>query len=288
MNANHSQKNIVVTGATGQQGGAVARSLLARGHKVRALVRDENKPAAQELKKSGATLMLGNFDDASSLAKAMDGANGVFSVQNFFEVGFDKEIEQGCRMIDAARQSGIEHFVFSSVIGADTNTNIPHFESKWEVEKHLKASGLKSSVLRAVAYMDNWLSFNWYKDQKLYVPMKPDRVWQMIATRDIGEFAAIAFERPEVIDHGVLNIAGDEFTVPHAAEIFSRAFGDKVTYEQQPMEEVRGYSEEIALMFEWFNDKAVFANLNELKKLHPDLWTLEKFLRTTQPVSARS
>ena len=288
MSTDSSKKTILVTGATGQQGGAVANSLLKRGYRVRALVRDESKPAAEALKQAGAELVLGNFDDVESITKAMDGISGAFSVQNFFEVGFDKEVEQGCRMIDIAKKAGVEQFVYSSVIGADKNTNIPHFESKWKIEQYLRQAGVNFSILRAVAYMDNWVNFNWFADDKLYVPMKPDRVWQMIATRDIGEFAAIAFEHRAAVKDNVLEIAGDEFTMPEAEAIFSRTLGKPIKYVQQPMEELRGFSEELALMFEWFNDNANFADLKALRKMHPDLWSLEKWLSMTQPVNAKS
>ncbi len=269
---------ILVTGATGKQGGAVVRSLLERGAKVHALVRDASKPAAKELEKLGAKLVVGSFDDKQSLSNAMQGAEGVFSVQNFFEVGFEKEVEQGKAIADLAKQSGVKHLVFGSVIGADRKSGIPHFESKWHIEEHIRSIGISATILRIVAYMDNMFTFNWYKDGRIYLPLRPDAQWQLIATRDIGEFAALAFANPQAIP-ATLEIAGDQLTPEQLAQTFSRVLNRDVKFEQQPMSELRSYSEELALMFEWFNDRANFADLQSLRKIHPGLLNVEAWLR---------
>src|SRR5512141_71829 len=126
-------KVIAVTGATGQQGGAVARKLLADGWKVRALTRDVEKPAAQELAQAGAELVVGDMDSRSDLDAAFQGVYGAFSVQNFWlpNVGFEGEIRQGKNVADAARAAGIQHLVFSSVGAAHRGMGQKHFESKW-------------------------------------------------------------------------------------------------------------------------------------------------------------
>ena len=110
-------KLIAVTGATGQQGGAVARQLLAEGWRVRALTRDVNKPAAQELKALGAEVVAGDLDNGAELEAAFKGAYGVFSVQNFWlpNVGFEGEIKQGKAVAAAAKAAGVQHLVYSSV-----------------------------------------------------------------------------------------------------------------------------------------------------------------------------
>ncbi len=269
---------ILVTGATGKQGGSVVRSLLKRGEKVHALVRDENKPSARELEKLGAKLVLGSFDDKLSLEKAMHGARGVFSVQNFFEVGFDKEVEQGKTIADIARKTGVEHLVFGSVIGADRNSGIPHFESKWQIEQHIKSIGIKATIMRLVAYMDNMFTYQWYANGRIYLPLRADAQWQLISTIDIGEFAAIAFANPKALPE-TIELAGDQMTPVQLAQTFSRVLGQEVKFEQQPMSELRAYSHELALMFEWFNDKANFADLAALRAIHPELHSVESWLK---------
>src|SRR6266508_6056668 len=125
-------KIIAVTGATGQQGGAVARKLLADGWKVRALTRDENKPAAQELASLGAELVAGDMENRAELDSAFKGAYGVFSMQNFWlpNVGFEGEIRQGKNVADASKAAGIQHLVNSSFGAAHRGMGYKHFESK--------------------------------------------------------------------------------------------------------------------------------------------------------------
>jgi uncharacterized protein YbjT (DUF2867 family) len=132
-------KVIAVTGATGQQGGAVARKLLADGWKVRALTRDVDKPAAQELDSLGAEIFAGDMEDRTELDSAFEGAYGVFSVQNFWlpNVGFEGEIRQGKNVAEAAKAAGVKHLVFSSVGAAHRGMGQKHFESKWIIEQYI-------------------------------------------------------------------------------------------------------------------------------------------------------
>lgn len=147
---------VLVSGATGQQGGAVARSLLGRGFAVRALTRDTDKEAAKELADLGAEVVKGDLEDRPSVERALDGVRGVFSVQQFFEAGYEGEVRQGVQLADRAKAAGVEHYVYSSVGSAHRETGIPHFESKWEVEEHVRASGVPYTVLRPVFFMQNW------------------------------------------------------------------------------------------------------------------------------------
>ncbi len=150
------ERLILVTGATGNQGGAVARSLLDRGFRIRALTRDPQKPEAQALTEQGAEVVQGDMEDRSAMERALEGAYGVFSVQNFWETGYDREVQQGKTVADAAKDAGVEHFVYSSVGSAYRDTKIPHFDSKWEVENHVRESDLPYTILRPVFFMQNW------------------------------------------------------------------------------------------------------------------------------------
>jgi uncharacterized protein YbjT (DUF2867 family) len=126
-------KKILVTGATGQQGGAVARHLLDRGFRVLALTRDPSKQAAWDLANRGAELVRGDLNDAASIAPLLEGVYGVFSVQNPAESGIDGEIRQGINLANAALEADVRHFVYSSVAGANLHTGIPFFDSKWTI-----------------------------------------------------------------------------------------------------------------------------------------------------------
>src|SRR5512141_1016185 len=153
-------KVIAVTGATGQQGGAVARKLLADGWKVRALTRDVDKPAAQELASLGAEIFAGDMEKRAELDAAFQGAYGIFSVQNFWlpNVGFEGEIRQGKNVADAAKAAGIQHLVYSSVGAAHRGMGQKHFESKWIIEQYLHSLELPYTILRPAAFFEN---FNW-------------------------------------------------------------------------------------------------------------------------------
>jgi uncharacterized protein YbjT (DUF2867 family) len=275
---------ILVTGATGQQGGAVARRLLDRGWQVRAFTRNSGTPAARALASSGAEVVQGDFDDRASLDRAMDGVYGVFSVVNFWlpGVGYEGEVRQGKAIADAAKAAGVRHFVYSSVGGADLNSGVPHFESKWEIEQHIREIGLPFTILRPVAFMEN---YNRSRDAILagtlsQYSIRPDVTMQLIAVEDIAEFAVLAFERPEEFVGKALEIAGEESTMPEQAELFSRVIGRPVYYVELP-ESDWNRGEEAQRMLRWFNEEGYKADIPALRKLHPGLIALESWLRKT-------
>jgi uncharacterized protein YbjT (DUF2867 family) len=247
---------ILVTGATGQQGGAVARALLSKGHAVRAMTRKPEGGAAKALAKLGAQVVAGNLDDGTSLGRALDGAWGLFAMQNTWEAGVDREEEQGKRMVDVARKKGIQHYVYSSVASAQRKTGIPHFDNKWRVEEKVRAAGFPSHViLRPVFFMENWTSPWFYpaiKEGKLAVALPSSTPLQMIAVADVGQYGCWAFEKHAELNGRELDIAGDQKTMPETARILGEASGRPIQFAPVPIEEVRKGSEDFALMLEWF------------------------------------
>jgi uncharacterized protein YbjT (DUF2867 family) len=281
----NSDKTILVTGATGRQGGAVIRHLLPKRWKVRALTRSPGSAAAQELKRQGIEVVPGDLEDPASLEAAVRGAHGVFSVQDFWSVGARREVQQGKNLADAAKKAGVAHFVYSSVGGAERNSGIEHWESKWEVEQHIRKLGLPATILRPAAFMENY-----YIDQveigilkgKLIDPIRADKPYQTIATEDIGAFAALAFERPQEFIGVALEIAGSELTNLQAAEVFSRVLGRPVKFRKLPMLVVRLFlGKEFYQMFRWFNDAGFQADIAGLRRRYPEvhLQSLEEWLR---------
>lgn len=274
-------QTILVTGATGQQGGAVARELLRRGKfAVRAFVRDQNKPAAEALKKAGAELVTGDLDDRASLDRALQDAHGVFSVQGINE-GLDVEIRQGKALTDAAKAAGIEHFVYSSVGGAERKTGIPHFDSKFEIEEDLRASGLPHTILRPVFYLFNYNYLRpMIENGTLYQPLSPDTKLQQLSEDDFGAMVATVFSRREDFLNRQIEAASVEMTMPEVAAAFSRVLGKKVEYQQVPFaafEQQAG--EEMTTMYRWFESVGYAANLAELKRDFGELTDLESYLR---------
>src|SRR5512140_474013 len=148
---------VVVTGATGKQGGAVTRALLARGHRVRALVRAPHSQGAEALQKAGVELAPGNLEDPASLDRAFQGADALLGVTTPFEE-IEQETHKGMALVDAARRAGIAHMVYTSACNADRHTAIPSFESKLRVEQHLRASGVPYTIIAPVYFMENLLT----------------------------------------------------------------------------------------------------------------------------------
>ncbi len=283
---------VLVIGATGQQGGAAARALLERGWTVHALVRNAGKPAAQSLRGAGATLVTGDLDDPASLRAAMSAVHGVFLVLTMMTGprvtldGVAAEERRGRAVADIARESGIGQLVYSSIRGADLHTEIPHVESKGRIEERIRALELPATILRPVSFMENFDSYSRpvMVDGELVVSLalRPVTRLQMVATRDIGAFAAIAFDQPERFLGRRIEIAGDDLTGLAIAERFGRACGVPARFRQVPIEQLRAFDEEVAKMFEWLDRRAVDGpDLSALRAHHPGLMTLETWLRTT-------
>jgi uncharacterized protein YbjT (DUF2867 family) len=276
-------KIIAVTGATGQQGGAVARKLLADGWKVRALTRDVDKPAAQELASLGAEVVSGDMDERAQLDAAFEGAYGVFSVQNFWlpNVGFEGEIRQGKNVADAAKAAGIQHLVYSSVGSAHRGMGQKHFDSKWQIEQHIQALDIPYTILRPVAFFDN---FNWERALILNgtfnaLGLRPEKERQLIAVEDIAVFVALALANPSDYLGKTVELAGDALTESQLADTFAKVIGRPVKLTMPTGEGEWGEQEEMTAMFNFFNGKAYEADIPALRKLHPDLLTLEQWLR---------
>jgi uncharacterized protein YbjT (DUF2867 family) len=248
---------IVVTGATGHQGGATARELLAKGHKVRAMTRKPDNPAAKELAKLGAQVVTGDFDDAVSLERALAGAWGAYAVQNTWEAGVEREEQQGLRFADVARKVGIQHYVYASVASAHRHTGIPHFENKWRVEERVRSLGFPSyTIIRPVFFMENFFLPSFLpgiQQGQIAVALNPETALQMIAVSDIGKYGAWAFENHAALNGRGIDIAGDQLTMPQTAAIVGRAAMREVNFVQVPIVEVRKFSEDYALMLEWFD-----------------------------------
>jgi uncharacterized protein YbjT (DUF2867 family) len=279
---------ILVTGATGTQGGAVARNLLRRGYTVRALTRDPQAAKARALSDLGAELVQGDFDDIRSIAAAMDGVDGVFAVTLFSTGGFDGEVEQGRRLIDEAAKAGIGHFILTSVAGADQSTGVPHFDSKWEVEQYLHKSALNWTIVRPVEFMDNWSwSVEKYKSGKLIDPRAANSSHQWIAVSDIGFIVAEAFESPDEWLGVTLEIAGDEMAVGEFRARLAQAFGNDVVHIQISWEEFAAQAgEEITLMYRWFENDGYAVDILTLRKRYPDFVSVKEFLAELASSSA--
>ncbi|QDW64457.1 NmrA/HSCARG family protein [Oerskovia sp. KBS0722] len=278
---------IAVVGATGQQGGAVVRSLLTSGAwTVRAVVRDPESDAARALADAGAELVRADLDQPETLRAAFDGAHGVYSVQSFTGPdGIAGEIRQGKAVADAAKDAGVAHLVYASIDGAERASGVPHFESKFTIEQHIASLGQPATMLRLVAFMDN---FGTYAMPSLVNgeiviawPPKADTRIQLVAAEDIGVVAAKVFADPDQFIGATPKVAGDELSMTEMAQAFTNVTGTPARYEESDIEQVRTYSEDLAHMYEFFEHKGFQADLAEVRRLHPDARTLEDWIRET-------
>ena len=206
---------------------------------------------------------------------------GIFSVQQPWEQGVDLEIKEGKTIAEIAKKLNVKHFVYSSVGGADKNTGIPFFDSKWRIEEHIRKLGLNFTIIRPVYFMENFLAHYTYEaicNGKLSLAIRPEVPLQLIAVDDIGAFAAYAFDNPDQFIGKAIEIAGDELTCPQIAEAFSRAIGRHVVYEEMPLEKVRESSSDYAMMFDWLNLKGFTADIPTLRKILPDMETIESWM----------
>jgi len=265
-------KTILVAGATGAQGGSVARALVKRGHRVRGLTRSSEKIA--ELKALGLEGVRGDLTDKASLAPALRGVDAFFVVTTPFNPDFsvdvEKEVLQGTTAIDAAKAARVPHVVLSSVASADGDTGIPHFESKVKVERYLKAAGLRYTITRPVAFMDNYAS-PWILPQVqagvLAQPMPASTRQQIVAVRDIGEIVARAIESPLKVAGKTVELAGDALTMAEIAARLSGKLGHPVKYVEQPeAEALRTMGDDGMRMFRFFREKGYHVDIPALER----------------------
>ena len=292
-------KTLLITGATGKQGGAVINALLSSPSippiTILALTRNPTSASAKALMAKSPTIKLvpGNLDDPTAIfTTAATSIWGVFSVQIFRpgHAGAEREERQSKALIDAALENGVKHFVYSSVDRhgerSDSDpTNVPQFANKYRSEKYLqeKSAGTNMAwtILRPVAFMENFTTGFIRKVTaalwKFAIPAtKPV---QFVATADIGFFAAQAFLNLEQYNGRVLSLAGDELTFPQAEIMFKEKIGKELprTFGIVSWALIKAVKE-IKLMFKWLAEVGAAADIVELRKMHPSLMTFGDWL----------
>ena len=264
------QRKILVTGATGQQGGSLARLLLRKKHTVYALTRNTQSAAAQDLRNGGAIALKGDLDDSDSLERAVKDVQSVFLMGTPFEDGTEGEIRRGKLMADIAKENNIEHLLYSSVAKADKNTGIPHFESKYKVEQHIKNLGIPYTIIGPTFFMENLLGPGLEHGQ-LDLPLPPYTILQQSALENIAEFSALVLERRKPFLGKRIDIASDEVTGKQAAEILSDKLGQRIRYVSIPLEQVYQANEDMARMYEWYEKVGTGIDIASLHQEYPEV-----------------
>lgn len=280
-------RSILVLGATGQQGGAVARALRAAGWSVRALVRDADTAGARVLADLGCTLAVGDQADRASIERAVAGAYGVFSVQpssgqSGSDVTDEDEIAFAAITADAAYDAGVRHFVQSSVIAAGRGpTGVPHFDSKAVIEERLWEMDLPVTIVRPATFMELLMLPGMGLEQGVMTfLMRPDQNVQFIAVPDIGRVVAAVFSDPDRFVGQAIPIAGDAVTGDQLAAALSRAAGRPIEYRRFP-EPVLAENAVMRGAAALFDDGRLAGNADipALRKLVPGLYDIDTWLK---------
>jgi uncharacterized protein YbjT (DUF2867 family) len=263
---------VLVTGATGQQGGAAARHLAENGHRVRALTRDVTAPKAQALAARGMELVPGDLNDRSAINKALAGMDAVFLITTPFEGGLDSETRQAIAVVDAAKAAGA-FVVYTSVGSADRRTGIPHFESKFLVEQHLRASGVDATIIAPVYFMENlWFGLAQLRQGIYGSALTPSRKLAQVAVNDIGAVAASVLADRTRHTGKRYDLVGDELSPEEEAAILSEVTGRPIRYVNVPLDAIRQrMGDDIAKMNEWFEHVGYSIDRDALRRAFPDV-----------------
>ncbi|HEY4936852.1 MAG TPA: NmrA/HSCARG family protein, partial [Puia sp.] len=249
-------KTIFVTGATGNQGGAVVRSLLNNGYAVKALTRNPTSKASQILKGLHAEIIQGDLNNIASFRDQIRDVYGIFSVLTF-ENGTNKEIKQGIDLANLAKACDIKHFIYSSLIGADLHTGIPHWESKFVIENHIRQIGLPYTIIRPASLFENFLIPAVRKRivmGKLASPINKDIIQLFISSADIGKIGASIFMRPDSYLGRTIPLVSEEMNLEKVSAIFSEVLEKDIRYQKLPMFVTRlVMGKNLYKMFAWIN-----------------------------------
>lgn len=263
---------VAVLGATGQQGGAVVKTLLERGHDVRAFTRDPDSDKAKALAAAGATVVQANVEDTAALTKALKGATSLFAMTTPYGVGVDIETQHGISAANAAKAAGV-HLVYTSVGSADQRAGVPHFDSKYKVEQHIAKIGARASIVAPVYFMENiWFGKDQLAKGVYASALTAGKNLAQIAVADIGHVSVRLLENPDRYEGKRFDLGGDDLSGNDVAALLSRLTGRSFNYFQVPIEVIRQHMGEDAVkMYEWFENVGYTIDRAALRRDFPDL-----------------
>lgn len=273
-------QKIFVTGATGNLGGASARNLLRQGFHVKALVRDRLKLNADK----NLEIIKGDLNDPGTYRQYLQDCDAVFCNLSY-DQGTDKEISQGVALIDLSKHNNIKHVVYSSVIGCDLDTGIPHWESKNRIEHHIKTSGLNHTILRPSSLYENFLRPQ-VKSRilkgKLVLPTKKYTVQQFISAEDVGRITTRIFSDPEKFRSKTIHLAAEQMNGEQLAAAFTKAMQRQIKFQQLPMFITRlVMGRDLTKMFKWVdnNNSCFVKDLQAFKNEFGGVLSLEEWIK---------
>jgi uncharacterized protein YbjT (DUF2867 family) len=278
------ERTIVVMGATGLQGGAVTRHLLADGWHVRAVTRDPNSAKAKALQALGAEVIQGDMDEPDTLAPIFQGTYGVFSVQNPMISGVEREISQGKTVADTAA-AGVQHLVYGSAGTSHKGTGVPSWESKLVVEEHIKSLGIPFTILRPMAFMELMT------EKKFFPPVSTWNVMPQLmgnstrigwlSTHDLGFIAAKAFSEPQEFIGQELQLASDVRTLDECRTLYRTVMGKNPPRFPMPVWMYTRYGfvgRDTTVMWRWLRSNPINLDTGPTLALHPQAMSVEAWL----------
>ena len=279
------ERLVLVTGGTGNQGGATVKHLLAaKRARVRVLTRDSGSAKAKQLAAQHVEMVRGDLMDAASLKAALHGVSAVFSVQQFMDKGgVEAEEQRGKALADAVKAANGPHLVYTSADGVERNSGLAHYESKRRIEEHIRQLGLSATILRPVAFMENFAASGLGRGMALGMfrtTLGRNKRVQLVSTSDVGWFAARALEEPARFAGQAFAVAGDELSVPEILDTYKR-----VTSRTPWVAPIPRFlpglmmPKEISSMFRWMGERGFQADIQELRREHPGLMTFATWLQ---------
>lgn len=276
----NSKQPILVFGATGRQGGSVAKALLKAGWPVRALVQDSSKAGSVQLRNAGVELVQGSFEQTDVIRSAMKGAYGVFSVLPANLVAED-EVRYGISIADIAAETGINHFVYSSGASVGNElTGVARFDAKPRIEAYVRQLDMTTTIIRPMIFMDMLVRPGFGLDEgRLVSLIRPDHSIQLMAVEDIGRFVAAILGDKSRFGGATLKIASDRLTGRELELALSEAAGRLISYERFS-EDVLIASADLAHMAKSLEDGplAEQLDLKLMREINPDLLTFASWL----------
>lgn len=283
---------VVVTGATGRQGGAVARHLLADGWRVRGVTRSPDSKAARELAGRGVEVVAADMGDLDTMRRACAGAHGVYSVQNPMTAGEEGEAAQGRNVATAAADAGVSHLVYGSAGPGRPDTGVAAWDTKLDVAAHARGLGLSVTVLRPMAFMELMT------DKDLYPPVAAwhlmprmvgeDRPLPWLSAEDLGAIAARAFADPSTYVGADVGLAADVRSLAQCREVWRRVTGHNPRRFPMPVWLFERFvGPDLTRMWRWLATHDVEADVSRTRSLHPAAATIEEFIRRRTWTSSR-
>lgn len=275
---------VVVTGATGRQGGAVARRLLADGWRVRGLTRSPDSAAARDLAARGIEVVRADMADLDALRRVCEGAHGVYSVQNPMISGQDRELLQGRNVATAAADAGVSHLVHGSAGPGTPGTGVAAWDGKLELAAYARGRGVPLTVLRPMAFMELMT------DKDLYPPVAAwhlmprlvgdDRPLPWLSAEDLGAIAARAFADPATYVGADLGLAADVRTLAECRETWRRVTGRTPRRFPMPVWLFERFTgQDLTRMWRWLATHDVEADVSRTRSILPTAATVEEFVR---------